>query len=127
MSRIMAVLLNGIAQIELDRTKPVPDHQGAYLAKMDRKMDQGVDLGGTLVRTPDLGQRAQFVAANLAHAIKTDNEAMAAAMCTYLAVRMTDLKQVKIREEGEDFCIELDFEHDYIRQAPIRFAKPGEL
>ncbi len=127
MNHIMAVLLNGVAQIELDRTKPVPDYQGAYLDKMDRRMDEGLDLGGALVRNPDLGQRAQFIAANLAHAIKTDNEAMAAAMCTYLAVRMTDLKQVKIREEGEDFSIELDFEHDYIKQAPIRFAKPGEL
>ena len=127
MKHIMAVLLNGVAQIEMDRTKPIPDHQGAYLEKMDRTMDEGIELGGELVRNPDLGQRAQFVSANLAHAIKTDNEALAAAMCTYLAVRLTDLKQVKIREEGEDFCIELDFEHDYIKQAPIRFAKPGEL
>ncbi|ESQ09680.1 MAG TPA: hypothetical protein DDY14_02685 [Chromatiaceae bacterium] len=127
MNHMMAVLLNGIAQIEFDRTKPIPDHQGAFLKEMDRKMDQGVDLGGKLVSNPDLGQRAQFVAANLAHAIKTNNEAKAAAMCTYLAVRMTDLKQVKIREEGEDFSIELDFEHAYVKQAPIRFAKPGEL
>lgn len=127
MSNLMAVLLNGVAQIEYDRTKPIPDHQGAYLKKMDRKMDAGIDIAGETVDQPDLGQRAQFVAANLAHAIKTNNEAVAAAMTTWLAARMSDLKQVKIREEGEDFSIELDFGEDYVKQAPIRFGKPGEL
>jgi hypothetical protein len=125
MSNLMAVLLNGIAQIEFDRDKPLPDYQGAYLDKMDRKMDKGIDLDGQPITKPDLGQRAQFVAANLAHAIKTSNEALAAAMCTYLAVRLTDLKQVKIKEEGEDFSIELDFEHDYVKQHPVVFGKPG--
>jgi hypothetical protein len=121
MSGLMAILLNGIAQIEYDRSRPLPDYQGAYLDKMDRKMDGGIEIGGQAIRKPDLGQRAQFVAANLAHAIRTDNEAVAAAMSTYLAVRLTDLKQVKIREEGEDFAIELDFEHDYVKQHPVHF------
>jgi len=122
-SGLMAVLLNGIAQIEYDRAKPLPDYQGAYLAKMDSKMDaQGIDIDGQVIRKPDLGQKAQFVAANLVHAIKTDQEAPAAAMCTWLAVRMPDLKQVKIREQGDDFNIELDFEQDYIKQHPVQFA-----
>ena len=122
-NRIMAVLLNGIAQLEYDRAKPLPDYQGAYLDKMDSKMDaQGIDIDGHLIRKPDLGQKAQFVAANLVHAIKSNQEAQAAAMCTWLAARMPDLKQVKVREQGEDFNIELDFEQDYIKQHPVKFA-----
>ena len=121
MCNLMAILLNGIAQIEYDRSKPLPDYQGAYLDKMDRKMDDGIEIGGQVIRNPDLGQRAQFVAANLAHAIRSNNEALAAAMSTYLAVRLTDLKQVKIREEGDDFAIELDFEQDYVKQHPVHF------
>jgi hypothetical protein len=123
----MAVLLNGIAQIEYDRNKPLPDYQGAYLDKMDRKMDEGLDIDGQWVPRPDLGQRAQFVAANLAHAIRTNDESVAAAMCTYLAVRMTDLKQVRIEEAGEDFSIELDFDTEYVKQYPVKFGKPGQL
>ncbi len=74
-TRLMAVLLNGIAQLEYDRAKPLPDYQGAYLDKMDSKMDeQGIDIDGRLIRKPDLGQKAQFVAANLVHAIKSNQE-----------------------------------------------------
>lgn len=127
MPTMMAVLLNGIAQIEYDRSKPLPAYQDAYLAQMDRKMDvQGIDLDGCRVTRPDLGQKAQFVAANLAHAIVGDDEAQAAAMATWLATRMPDLKQVKLREEDEGFAIELDFEQEYIRQHPVQITpRPG--
>ena len=123
MSTTMAVLLNGIAQIEYDRRKPLPDYQGAYLDKMDRKMDEhGIAIDGTLVAAPTPAQKAQFVAANLAHAIRTDDEAQAAAMTTWLAVRFPDLKQVKLREDGDDFAIELDFAQDYIKQHPVQIT-----
>jgi hypothetical protein len=121
MERLMAVLLDGIAQIEYDRGRPLPHHQGAYLDKMDRKMDAGIEIDGRRVPHPDRGQRAQFVAANLAHAIVSDDEAVAAAMTTYLAVRFEDLKQVKITDQGGAFAIELDFESPYVKQLPIRF------
>jgi hypothetical protein len=119
----MAVLLNGIAQVEYDRNKSLPDYQGAYLDKMDRKMEtEGIDIDGEWIAVPDLGQKAQFVAANLAHAIVTDDEAQVAAMTTWLAVRMSDLKQVKLREEEGGFAIELDFEQDYIKQHPVQIT-----
>jgi len=124
MSNLMAVLLNGVAQIEYDRNKPLPDYQGAHLDKMDQKMEAGIEIDGEVIPRPDLGRRARFVAANLAHAIKSNDEAMAAAMTTYLAVRLTDLKQVKIKEENGDFSIELVFDQDYVKQYPIAFGIP---
>jgi hypothetical protein len=118
----MAVLLNGIAQIEYDRAKQLPDYQAAYLERMDRKMaEEGIDIDGRRVLGPDPAQKTQFVAANLAHAIASNNESLAAAMCTWLAVRMPDLKQVKIQEQDGDFAIELDFDHDYVKQHPVLF------
>ena len=125
MSQLMAVLLNGIAQIEYDRSKPLPDHQGAYLDKMDRKMDAGIEMAGQVLVDPDLDQRTQFIAANLAHAIQTNDETQAAALTTYLAVRLTDLKQVRIKQQGEDFSIELVFDEDYVKQYPVTFRRPG--
>jgi hypothetical protein len=119
----MAVLLNGIAQLEYDRDKPLPDYQGAYLDKMDAKMDNGVEIGGTRVPKPDLGQRAQFVAGNLVHAIKSNDEAGAAAMCTYLAVRLPDLKQVKIKDSETEVAVELVFDEAYVKQYPVQFTK----
>jgi hypothetical protein len=122
MTTLMAVLLDGIAQIEYDRTKALPDYQGAYLEKMDQRMDtEGIDLDGEQVLSPSEAQKAQFVAANLAHAIVSDNEAQAAAFTTYLAVRLPELKQVKIRREDDGFAIELDFEQEYVKQQPVQF------
>ncbi len=123
MSQLMGVLLNGIAQLEYDRNKPLPDHQAAYLEKMDRMMDNGILLGEETIENPDTGQRAQFVAANLAHAIKSNDEQQAAAMCTYLADRTPDLRQVKIQEEGSELSIDLVFDEDYVKQTAVAFPK----
>lgn len=123
MSSLFAVLLNGIAQLEYDRNKPLPDFQGAYLEKMDRKMDDGFLLGDTSVEHPDLGQKAQFVAANLAHAIKSNDEQTAAAMCSWLATRLPDLKQVKLDDTQGEMAIDLVFDEDYIQQIGVPFPK----
>jgi hypothetical protein len=124
MDNIMAVLLNGIAQIEYDRDKLLPAHQAAYLDKMDTTMDQGILVGNETVRNPDLNQRAQFAAANLVHALKTDDEAMAAAMCSYLAIRLPELKQVRIEEVAGEMAVELVFDQEYRRQVAVTFTPP---
>lgn len=124
MSDVMAVLFNGIGQIEYNRRKPLPDPHRAYLDRMDARMDAGIAVDGRVIAAPDRLQRAQFVAGSLAHAVVTDNEELAAAMTTYLAVRLPDLKQVKIREHEGEVAIELVFDEDYIRQFPVQFGKP---
>lgn len=123
MSNIMAVLLNGIAQLEYDRDKALPPQQELYLDKMDQKMDQGIENGDTVIPDPDLNQRAQFVAGNLAHAILSDQEATAAALCSYLANRLPELKQVKITQSGDDnseLSIELVFDEEYQKQISVQ-------
>ena len=121
MNDVMAVLLNGIAQLEYDRRKTLPDHQALYLDKMDEKMDQGINVGDRIIDSPDLQQRAQFIAANLEHAIKDNQEAMAASLCSYLAMRLPDLKQVKIDEQPDGVSIELVFDEAYQKQVPVQF------
>jgi hypothetical protein len=91
---------------------------------MDRRMDEGIEADGRLIASPDRLQRAQFVAGNLAHAIKTNDEELAAAMTTYLADRLPDLRQVKIRDQDGQIAIELVFDEDYVRQFPVHFGKP---
>ncbi|HEC18641.1 MAG TPA: hypothetical protein ENI97_04795, partial [Gammaproteobacteria bacterium] len=75
MDNLLAVTLNGIAQLEYDRNKTLPPQQQLYLEKMDQKMDEGIQVGEDIITNPDIQQRAQFVAANLANAILSDNEA----------------------------------------------------
>ncbi|MGD8313033.1 MAG: hypothetical protein PVJ66_10610 [Gammaproteobacteria bacterium] len=124
MSSIMAVLLNGIAQIEYDRDRLLPVHQAAYLDKMDATMDNGILIGEETVRNPDQNQRAQFAVANLLHALKTDDESMAAAMCSYLAIRLPELKQVRIEEVDGEVAVELVFDQEYRRQVAVTFTPP---
>jgi hypothetical protein len=122
MCHIMAVLLNGLAQLEYDRKKPLPDYQALYLDKMDARMDEGIRIGEASIVNPDRNQRAQFVAANLLHAIRNNDEPLAAALCSYLAVRLPELKQVRIEEDRQDVSIELVFDEDYRTQVAVPFV-----
>jgi hypothetical protein len=122
MNNVMAVFLNGIAQLEYDRDRLLPDHQAAYLDKMDAKMDAGILVGNETVTEPDQNQRTQFAAANLAHALQAQDEAVAAAMCSYLAIRLPDLKQVKIEYEDGEISIEFIFDEPYRKQVAVDFS-----
>lgn len=123
MKTIFAVLLNGIAQIEYDRNKPLPDYQAAYLDKMDKKMDAGILIDNTTIEHPDLNQRAQFVAANLHATMKSNDEEMTAALCTWLANRLPDLQQLRFEEDGDRVSIDLVFDEAYQKQTAVSFNK----
>ena len=117
----MAVLLDGIAQLEYDRDKPLPVHQAAYLEKMDARMDAGILADGEMIGSPDIHQKARFVAGNLFHALQQNDEQLAAAMCSWLAVRLPDLKQVRIRTDAGEVAIELVYNEDYRKQVAVDF------
>ena len=121
MSEVLAVLLNGIAQLEYDRNKPLSDYQQAYLDSMDSKMDAGISIDGQLIEKPDINQRVQFVTANLLNAMKSGEEGMTSALCSYIATRLPDLKQVKITDNEGEVSIEFDFENDYTNQVAVQF------
>ena len=123
MSDLMAVLLNGIAQLEYDRNKPLSEYQLTYLDKIDSKMTTGLEIGEEIIEDPDENQRAQFVAANLYHAIKSKDEAMCSALCSYLATRLPELKQVRLDDKDGDVTIELVFDQAYGKQVPVSFYK----
>ena len=122
MSNMMAVFLDGIAQLEYNRDQLLPDHQAAYLDKMDSKMNEGIVVGNEKVENPDLNQRAQFAAANLLHALNTDDESIAAAMCSYLAIRLPDLKQVRFEAQDGEVTIELIYDEEYRKQVAVDFS-----
>lgn len=119
----LTVIYNDVPQLEYDRNQQLQDHQLVYLEKMDEKMDRGVSLGDEEIQNPDLNQRSQFVAANLAHAIKTDNEAQMAALCSYIALRMPDIQQLSIKDL-EDGTMEIDFSFEPADTANVVMVAP---
>lgn len=122
MSNIFAVLLNGIAQLEYDRDKPLTEYQVAYLDSMDEKMDSGINIDNTEIKSPDLNQKVQFVAANLLNAMNSNNAGMSSALCSYIATRLPDLKQIKIMDVDGEVTIDLVFDEDYGKQAFVSFT-----
>ncbi|MCW8900611.1 MAG: hypothetical protein OQK75_14115 [Gammaproteobacteria bacterium] len=123
MSDSMVVLLNGEALFEYDRTKQLAAKQQEYLDRMDQKMDGGIQLGNETIVNPDQQQRAQFVAFTLLTAIEDDNEAVIAAMNSYLATRYPDLKQVKadIDQASRKVMFDLIFDQEHKNQVKVSF------
>lgn len=120
----LAVVVNGDAVVQYDRSKPLPERQLQYLDKMDAEMDAGVILDGEAVERPDGLQRAQFVALQLLHALRENQDARIAALCSYLANRLPDLQQVKADDRGGMFSIDLVFDQPYAKPAVVQFVKP---
>lgn len=123
MSNIMAVLINGIAQLEYDRDKALTDYQLTYLDKMDSKMDAGINIDGEMIESPELNQKIQFVVANMLTAMKQDDAGVTSSLCTYLATRLPDLKQIQISEEGEAITINMVFDEEYKGQTSVSFTQ----
>ena len=123
MSDIMAVLLNGVAQLEYDRNRPLTDYQQAYLDAMDEKMDAGIIIDGAMIEHPDDNQRIQFVVANMLHAMKSGQEGMTSALCSYIAMHLPELKQIKITEQDYNVSFDLVFNEDYGKQTFVSFSK----
>lgn len=121
MSEKVAVLVNGQETIEFDREKPLTELQQQYLDKMDREMDQGIRLGGESIRQPDQIQRAKFVANALLESIQSDNEPRIAATCSYLAVRLPELKQIRADMKDDSFSIDLIFDREHQNQVRVAF------
>lgn len=123
---LMQVHVNGQPQIDYDRSKPLSDKQQEYLTKMDEGMDAGISLAGEELKEPDLLQRAKFVAGYLSQALFDDNEQMIAASTAWLAIRLPDLKQVKIAQDGEQISIDLVFDETRQNQVKVNLQVPSK-
>jgi len=125
MNNVMAVLLNGTAQIEYNRDISLPDKQREHLDNMDQDMDAGIQLGNQYIEAPNQTQRAQFIALHLVQSLLADNEQHIAASCAYLADRLSDLKQVNaITKPDGAIGIELIFTEEQKNQVKVEFMPP---
>jgi hypothetical protein len=121
----LVVVIDNQSMLVYDRSKPLPEHQQRFLNNMDVQMDSGITIDGHQVVSPDLPSRAQFVALNLVRAIIDHDEQKAAAMCSYLALRLPDLKQVQAISRDGAFGIDLVFDREYRPETTIQFTKPN--
>lgn len=122
MNPTLKVVLNGQTVLEFHRTRAIPAHQRRDLAAMDRRMDKGIELDGTRLADPNAMQRAEFVSRQLVNALRADDDAQAAATCTYLADRIPSLKEIHIIENGEYVSTELVVTDEQVKNSiPVTF------
>ena len=123
---LLAVVVDGQSVLEYDRRKPLPARQQLFLDHMDRDMDTGITLDGQHIVQPDPMMRARFVANHLLQATENGDDKLAAAACTYLAVRLPGLKQVRAdRMEGQ-LHIDLVFDKPYVPVQAVQFVHPDK-
>ena len=122
---VLTIVVNGQPVLQYDRRKSLAARQRLFLDHMDRDMDGGITMGGAYIEQPDLPARARFVAISLLDALDAGNDGLAAASCAYLALRLPDLKQVKMDRHQGQVHIDLVFDEHYVPTQTIQFVAPG--
>lgn len=121
---LLNVVLDGEPVIEFDRRVALTQAQAASLVAMDAMMSRGVRLGTDFLHEPNQLQRAQFVAMQLADAIRDNRDPLIAATCAWLAHRIPDLRQVRIGARDDGTPIDLVFDRDYVKEVRVDFVAP---
>jgi hypothetical protein len=122
MSSILAVVVNDQLTLKYERDKELPEHQQAYLDKLDAKFEQGIELDGEFVPQPVLEERARYMALSLMEGILYQEDARAAVSLAWLATRLPDLKQVKAHVDQDGTRFDLVFDEEYRYTAEVSFT-----
>jgi hypothetical protein len=125
MSATLTVVLNGESRLRYDRNRVLSGRQSEYLERMDERMNAGIEMDGSHVPMPDNQQRVRFVAMQLVQALIRDDEPRTAAMAGYLASRLPDLLQVRVRLDEGEAEIDLVFDEPYQESKVIQFVRSG--
>ncbi|QKQ26251.1 hypothetical protein [Candidatus Reidiella endopervernicosa] len=122
MAEKLVISLDGASQLEYDRSHELAESQLEALAKMDLEMNKGITLAGDRYEEPNALQRAHFTALHLIRAVKESNESRAVMMLTYLAVRIPDLRQVRIVSKDEIYDYQFVFDRDFVPESTMTFT-----
>jgi hypothetical protein len=126
MNEIVAVVVNGEMTLRYDRARALTAQQRESLDQLDRRMDkEGVEVDGARFAVPDTGQRARFIAGRLVEAMMAEDEPRVAALLSYLADRLPDLKQIRIEILEEQVMIDLVFDQPYVQQSVVHYKPRG--
>ena len=109
MSTMLSIYINGIKVLDYEKNTRQPGKQRQFLDNMDLDMDEGIEINGKLISSPDKMQRANYVAMSLLYGIENKSEGMISATCGYLANRLPELKQIRSVKEGDEITMDLIF------------------
>lgn len=103
----LTVTYNGTPILEYDRRRVLSERQAEYLDRMDETMDGGITIMERDIESPDQRQRLEFVAGQLYQAVANDKESIMAAMCSYIATRQADAREIRLVDGDGEVEIEI--------------------
>lgn len=109
MSAMLTVYKNGNKVLDYEKSKRHSGIQRRFFDEMDLDMEEGIEINGELIDSPDMIQRANYVAISLLYGIDGKSGEMISATCGYLTTRLPELKQIRSVEEGDEITMELIF------------------
>jgi len=107
MMATLTVYINGEEVLQYDKNTRHPGKQRQFMDKMDLDMDNGIEINGESISSPDKSQRANYVAMNLLYGIEKEDQGMISATCGYLVNRHSELNQIRSIEEGDKITMDL--------------------
>ncbi len=83
-----------------------------FFERMDRDLDQGMQMSMEWVERPNQVQRCQYVANKLHSAVVNANDRLGRLMAGYICARMPDVDTIEMDETGEMQTINFRFKAD---------------
>lgn len=74
---------------------------GDFFDKMDKDMDQGIQLSRQWIRNPDTEDRLRMVGNKLLTALENDNHDLGRMMAGYILSRAPDIDSIELDTSGE--------------------------
>ena len=109
MHNSLSIYINGEIILQYDKNTRHPGKQRQFMDNMDLDMDEGIEINGQVISSPDNMQRANYVAMNLLHGIEIKNDGLISATCAYIVNRYPELKQIRSIEKGDEITMDLIF------------------
>ena len=119
----MVVQVDEKVVLEYDRLKPLNKKQKEDLSRIDAKLSQDDSAKEHPGSKPNPLKSTELIACTLIKALQTGNDHITAASCAWLANRIPELRQVKVKtEDAERISIELIFNRGYQPEQTIHFV-----
>lgn len=123
----LAIVVNEELMYEYHRDVELAENKQKYLASLDHKFDQGLEISGEFVESPSLEQRAKYMTLSLMEGIMYQDEKMASVSLSWLATRLPELKQVIAQVDFDGTQFELVFDQEYTPKVSVDFDPSAGL
>jgi hypothetical protein len=105
----LILYLDGVPHLQVRRTGGIPGHLRSLFARLEADMDDGIELAGQTIATPDVSQRVRFVLGQLLTALAAGKVDFARTLLMYVASREPDLRAVWVVGDATSWSVDLDF------------------